>query len=232
MPSHHAETLSEAEMPSKQFMFGFFMLGTVLTYFGHILVGARGKYLAARELQQLAANQHVQNVPVSTDQMPQLAKPNKVIENLIRDKKISAAQIEAMNIPEYMKCKGTRKLMLDPVATINGDVFDRQYIEKYLRDHDNVDPNGKQLDNNWLFPDVDLRRQIIEQIEKYAAELPPPFQSVVLTFMANAMAAANQAARSNPPATLNAETLRNMRTRFLDGLERAFGTTDAPRPNI
>lgn len=231
MPSHHAQTLAKAEMPSKEFMFGFFMLGTVLTYFGNILVGARNRYLEIRLRQQYQVNRYVQDVPTSNNQAPQLASRNLAIKNLINDKQISAEQIAAMNAPTYMKCKGTGKLMFDPVATINGDVFDREYIEQYLEEHNNVDPNGKQLANNWLFPDVDLRRQIIEEIEKYSAELPPQINSVVLTFMANARAAANQAARLNPPPVPNAETLRNLCTRFLDGMERAFDTNDAPRPN-
>lgn len=231
-----AQTLAEAEMPSHGFMFGFFMLGTVLTYFGNILVNARSRYLEIRFRQQLEANRYMQYMPTTSNSAPQLASPSYIIKNLILDKRLSAAQVDAMVVPDFMKCKGTGKLMRDPVATINGDIFDREYIEKYLRDHNNVDPNGKQLENNWLFPDVDLRRQIMEAIEKYAAELATRNAQAtarrnfgpILTYLQNI-----HFQRPSLPAPVpSAETMRELRQNFLDGLERAFGTQEAPRPTV
>lgn len=220
-----AQTLAEAEMPSRSFLFGFFMLGALLTYFGQILVNARSRYLEIRFLQQLEADRHVEDIP--TTAAPQLAARSLIIKNLIREKGLSAAQIEAMVVPEYMKCRGTGKLMCDPVATINGDIFEREYIEKYLQDHNNVDPNGKQLQQNWLFPDVDLRKQIIEAIEKHAAQLTTTnSQGPILTYLQTAWTARP----SLPVPAPTAETMRDLRQNFLDGLERALGRE--PRPTI
>lgn len=209
----HPQTLAETEMPSHALLFGFFAFGTVLTYFGTILVGARRRYVEIRDAQQLAANMYVASVAPS--HVPQNTRSN-VIDRLISEKRLSESQIDSMIVPEHLKCKGTGKLMRDPVCTLNGDTFDRTYIEQYLQDNNNMDPNGNTLASNLLIPDIDIRRQILEAIEQHAATLQTQNNVSALTYLANISSASSA-------------TLRDLRASFLDKVEQALGVQERPR---
>ena len=51
---------------------------------------------------------------------------------------------------EDLLCPITQDIMLNPVETSDGHVYERQYIEDWLRDHDTSPMTGAQLKNKDL----------------------------------------------------------------------------------
>jgi len=68
----------------------------------------------------------------------------------------------AIQAPGYLCDPSSKKLLVDPVTTPSGKTYDRENIERYIKQH-HKDPDGKPLRIDQLIPNLNLR----EALEKY-----------------------------------------------------------------
>jgi hypothetical protein len=66
----------------------------------------------------------------------------------------------------------TYEIMRDPVFTADGQTFERQTIEQWLRDHDTSPLHGGRLEHTRLVPNIALRQSIDEWRAKYHRIIP------------------------------------------------------------
>jgi hypothetical protein len=59
--------------------------------------------------------------------------------------------------PPHLTCPITHELMVDPVATSDGQLYERRAIEQWLQDHETSPLSGAALSSRMLIPIVMIR---------------------------------------------------------------------------
>jgi len=75
--------------------------------------------------------------------------------------------------PSWLTCPLTRELYTDPVATPNGQVFERKKIEEYLRENSKCPMSGKPLSLGDLEPVPETKRACKQWSRKYRGPRSP-----------------------------------------------------------
>lgn len=76
------------------------------------------------------------------------------------------AKLEAASIPPAFICPITQDLMLQPVVTADGQTYERDAIEEWLRNHQTSPLTGERLAHVGLTPNVMARGLITEWLEQ------------------------------------------------------------------
>jgi hypothetical protein len=65
-----------------------------------------------------------------------------------------------LEIPAEFRCSITGLIMVDPVSTSDGHVYERESIEEWLKDHNTSPLTGKNLEHKKLVPNLFARNTI------------------------------------------------------------------------
>ncbi|MEI6529720.1 MAG: U-box domain-containing protein [Candidatus Falkowbacteria bacterium] len=68
-------------------------------------------------------------------------------------------------IPNRFLCPITLDIMFDPVLAADGRNYERSAIERWLREHNNTSPFTREIINNRLTQNMDLRAEILEFLD-------------------------------------------------------------------
>ncbi len=64
-------------------------------------------------------------------------------------------------------CPISQQIMLDPVNTCDGHIFERIFIEKWLKTRNTSPITNLPLENNQIFPIIYLKTKISEFLEQH-----------------------------------------------------------------
>ena len=77
--------------------------------------------------------------------------------------------LETIKIPDDFKCGITRTIMSDPVTTQYGQLYDKQFIKKWLKTSKTDPLTNLKLSSVELYPDLRTKRDImnfLKELEK------------------------------------------------------------------
>lgn len=121
-----------------------------------------------------AVNCTVSSGDTSTQGVPTSSSTDS--SRILRDKLKSLADTMTQatlesECPRFCRCFHTRKIMTDPVVACDGYSYQREEIVKWLETHETSPVTGQLLANNMLFPNHQLRLQIMQWVEEKLAEV-------------------------------------------------------------
>ncbi len=74
-------------------------------------------------------------------------------------------------VPNEFLCPITREIMKDPVVTSDGHSFEREVITQWLRSNNTSPLTNLELDNNYLIPNIALKKRIDDWSQGYKQEM-------------------------------------------------------------
>ena len=57
-----------------------------------------------------------------------------------------------INVPHHLICPISHRLLVDPVSTIYGNTYSREYIERWFQTHDTDPLNNQRVPTKYLVP--------------------------------------------------------------------------------
>ncbi|KAJ9185745.1 hypothetical protein P3X46_005339 [Hevea brasiliensis] len=82
-------------------------------------------------------------------------------------------------VPDEFKCPISKELMIDPVALVTGQTYDRSFILRWLNDGHQTCPQTQQvLSHTILTPNLLVREMISRWCNEHGIELPGPVEDV------------------------------------------------------
>ena len=131
-------------------------------------MGARVKITDALAQNAKAAKKDA-DIKAANDQLlaaaKQLTAEEQRTENLRKEVAELSDVLATRPAPRKLTCPITTDLLIDPVVTADGQSYERDAIEKWLRKHDTSPLTGKKLGHKTLAPNQYLRTQVGEFIE-------------------------------------------------------------------
>ncbi len=81
--------------------------------------------------------------------------------------KSSVTPPEDFTISDECRCSITHLVMVDPVITADGETYERETIEKWLKDHDTSPRSNEKLEHKFLTSNKTMMRTLASLHEKY-----------------------------------------------------------------
>lgn len=98
---------------------------------------------------------------------PETVTPKNTVDASIPEEVVAQATHES-EPPYDFVCPITQEPMVDPVVIADGHTYERGAIEEWMRRNATSPKTGQRLDYNVIFPNHNLRLQIIEWRERHS----------------------------------------------------------------